>query len=82
MTPTTVAAGANTDPSNPGLLIVDFAIFQVGPAQGGSVKYTGTFVAPSSLAALGSGVFGATCQVGSQVCVAKLRLLTPVGRRV
>jgi hypothetical protein len=67
-----IAAGANTDPSNPELLIANFAIFQVSPASGGGVKYTGTFVAPSALAALGSGVFGAACQVGSQVCVAKL----------
>jgi len=67
-----IAAGSNTDPSNPELLIVNFAIFQVSPASGGGVKYTGTFVAPSALAAQGSGVFGATCQVGSQVCVAKL----------
>ena len=36
------------------------------------VKYSGTFIAPSALAALGSGVFGAVCQAGSQVCVAKL----------
>jgi len=67
-----VAAGANTDPSNPELLIVNFAIFQVSPHSGGGIKYTGTFIAPSALAAQGSGVFGATCQVGSQVCVAKL----------
>jgi Flp pilus assembly protein TadG len=67
-----IAAGANTDPSNPELLIVTFAIFQVSPASGGGVKYTGTFIAPSSLAALGGGVFGATCQVGTQVCVARL----------
>jgi hypothetical protein len=67
-----VAAGANTDPSNPELRIVNFAIFQVSPASGGGVKYTGTFVAPSALSALGGGVFGAACQVGSQVCVAKL----------
>jgi hypothetical protein len=67
-----VAAGANTDPSNPELLIVNFAIFQVSPHSGGGIKYTGTFIAPSALAAQGSGVFGAACQVGSQVCVAKL----------
>jgi hypothetical protein len=67
-----VAAGANTDPSNPQLLIVNFAIFQVSPHSGGGIKYTGTFIAPTALAAQGSGVFGATCQVGSQVCVAKL----------
>ena len=68
-----VAAGANTDPSNPELLIVNFAIFQVSPApNAGGIKYTGTFIAPSALAAQGSGVFGATCQVGTQVCVAKL----------
>jgi hypothetical protein len=67
-----VAAGANTDPSNPELEIVNFAIFQVSPASGGGVKYTGTFVAPTALASQGSGVFGASCQVGSQICVAKL----------
>jgi Flp pilus assembly protein TadG len=67
-----VAVGANTDPSNPELKIVNFAIFQVSPASGGGVKYTGLFVAPSALASQGGGVFGATCQVGSQVCVAKL----------
>ncbi len=67
-----VADGANTDPSNPQLHIVNFAIFQVTPASGGGVKYTGTFVAPTSLASQGSGVFGASCQVGGQVCVAKL----------
>jgi hypothetical protein len=67
-----VADGANTSPSNPELHIVNFAIFQVSPASGGGVKYTGVFVAPSALASQGSGVFGASCQVGSQVCVAKL----------
>jgi hypothetical protein len=67
-----VAAGANTDPSNPELKIVTFAIFQVSPASGGGVKYTGEFVAPSSLASQGGGAFGVTCQVASQVCVAKL----------
>ena len=68
-----IAAGANTDPNNPELLVVNFAIFQVTPtSNGGGVKYTGTFVLPSALAGLGSGVFGATCQVGSGVCVAEL----------
>ena len=68
-----VASGANSDPSNPQLFVVNFAIFQVSPTgNAGGVKYTGTFVQPSALASQGSGVFGATCQVGSQVCVAKL----------
>ncbi len=67
-----VADGANNDPSNPELHIVNFAIFQVSPASGGGVKYTGTFIAPAALASQGSGVFGATCQVGAAVCVARL----------
>jgi hypothetical protein len=68
-----IASGANSDPSNPQLFIVNFGIFQVTPTgNSGGVKYTGTFIQPSAMASQGSGVFGATCQVGSQVCVAKL----------
>src|SRR5579864_827103 len=68
-----IAAGSNTDSSNPELLIVNFAIFQVSPASNAQgIKYSGTFVAPSAVAAVGSGVFGAKCEIGSQVCVAKL----------
>jgi hypothetical protein len=68
-----VAAGSNSDPNNPELLVANFAIFQVSPTGNASgVKYTGTFVLPSAPAALGSGVFGASCLVGNQVCVVKL----------
>jgi len=68
-----IAAGSNTDANNPELLVVNFAIFQVSPASNAQgVKYTGTFVAPAAVAAVGSGVFGAKCLVGSEVCVAKL----------
>jgi hypothetical protein len=68
-----IASGANSDPSNPELFVVNFAIFQVtATTNAGGIKYTGTFVQPSAMASQGSGVFGATCQVGSQVCVAKL----------
>jgi len=68
-----VASRANTDPSNPQLLIVTFAIFNVVPTNGDAgAKYLGTYVPPSVEAVGGAGAFGVHCTSGVQVCTTVL----------
>ncbi|GAC1540337.1 MAG: hypothetical protein NVS3B12_27170 [Acidimicrobiales bacterium] len=67
-----VASGAKGTGVNTTMLIVTFAIFNITANQGGNPRYSGTYVAPASLATLGQGAYGAKCATGNQICLVKL----------